>query len=99
MGEQVQPVPGTRLKARLAILLVLLLLASAWLERRAAADEPDEYRAARLRMVEEDIEREGITNEVVLQAFRHVPRHLFVGQEDRPKAHHDGSLAIGLKQT
>jgi protein-L-isoaspartate(D-aspartate) O-methyltransferase len=99
MSEQVQPLPGPGPKAGAVILLALLLMANSWLERRAAADEPDEYRAARLRMVEEDIEREGITNEAVLQALRRVPRHLFVNPEDRPKAYYDQALPIGHQQT
>jgi protein-L-isoaspartate(D-aspartate) O-methyltransferase len=50
-------------------------------------------------MVGEDIEREGISNEAVLQAMRRVPRHLFVNPEDRPKAYYDQALPIGHKQT
>jgi protein-L-isoaspartate(D-aspartate) O-methyltransferase len=80
-------------------LLVPLLIANAWWDGRARGQEPDEYRGARLRMVEEDIEREGITNEAVLEAMRRVPRHLFVNPEDRSKAYYDQALPIGHKQT
>jgi protein-L-isoaspartate(D-aspartate) O-methyltransferase len=50
-------------------------------------------------MVEDDIEREGISNKAVLQAMRNVPRHLFVIPEHRPKAYYDQALPIGHKQT
>lgn len=65
----------------------------------AAPQERDPYRAARLKMVEEEIAAEGITNKAVLNALRQVPRHQFVSQQLRPKAYLDQSLSIGYKQT
>jgi protein-L-isoaspartate(D-aspartate) O-methyltransferase len=50
-------------------------------------------------MVEDNIEREGISNKAVLQAMRTVPRHLFVSSEHRSKAYFDQALPIGHRQT
>src|SRR5437660_1605434 len=57
------------------------------------------YREARLKMVEERVEREGVTNPTVLQAVREVPRHLFVAPQFRPYAYLEKILDIGYKQT
>jgi protein-L-isoaspartate(D-aspartate) O-methyltransferase len=64
-----------------------------------AADEPRRYVDARLRMVEKEIAREGVTNEAVLKSARQVPRHQFVTEEWRPYAYLDQALPIGHKQT
>jgi protein-L-isoaspartate(D-aspartate) O-methyltransferase len=85
--------------AHFASLMVLGLFGIAWGEEPPATQEADTYRAARLKMVEENIEREGITNPAVLQAMRKVPRHLFVSPENRSKAYFDQALPIGHKQT
>jgi protein-L-isoaspartate(D-aspartate) O-methyltransferase len=66
---------------------------------KLAAQDRDPYRAARWKMVDEEIAREGITNKAVLDALRQVPRHLFVPPELRAKAYYDQSLPIGHKQT
>jgi len=99
MGQPVKSFHRFVPSARFAGLLVLVLFGAAWWDGRAGAEEPDSYRAARLQMVEEDIEREGITNGAVLQAMRHVPRHLFVSPDLRSKAYYDQALPIGHKQT
>jgi protein-L-isoaspartate(D-aspartate) O-methyltransferase len=56
-------------------------------------------RAARERMVAEQIEARGIHDAVVLQALRRVPRHCFVPAAQRAHAYADGALAIGGGQT
>ncbi len=53
----------------------------------------------RMRMVEEQIAARGITNEAVLDAFRAVPRHLFVPRDIQPMAYDDGAQPIGFGQT
>ena len=53
----------------------------------------------RMRMVEEQIAARGITNEAVLEAFRKVPRHLFVPRSVQPFAYDDGPQPIGFGQT
>src|SRR6266852_8410326 len=85
--------------ARFASVLLLGLACAIWGYGLSRAQEPDSYAAARLKMVEDDIEREGISNKAVLQAMRSVPRHLFVIPEHRSKAYYDQALPIGHKQT
>jgi protein-L-isoaspartate(D-aspartate) O-methyltransferase len=80
---------------RLGVVVIVLLAGLAG----ATAQDDDPYRPARLKMVENDIAREGITNPAVLKAMREVPRHLFVDETVRPSAYHDRALPIGHKQT
>jgi len=54
---------------------------------------------ARSEMVELQIKRRGIDNARVLQAFRTVPRHLFVPEEYQVDAYADHPLPIGNEQT
>ena len=54
---------------------------------------------ARSEMVELQIKRRGIDNARVLQAFRTVPRHLFVPEEYQADAYADHPLPIGNEQT
>jgi len=53
----------------------------------------------RSEMVELQIKRRGINNDRVLQAFRSVPRHLFVPEEYQTNAYADHPLPIGNGQT
>ncbi len=50
-------------------------------------------------MVEEYLEREGISNRRVLAVMKDVPRHEFVRSNLWKQAYFDGALAIGFKQT
>src|SRR5438046_271011 len=50
-------------------------------------------------MVEEQLERRGITDVRVLGAMRKVPRHLFVEEALRGRAYGDHPLPIGEEQT
>ncbi len=59
----------------------------------------DPFEKARLRMVEEQIVAKGIRDARVLDAFRGVPRHLFVEGAEVPRAYEDRPLAIGFGQT
>jgi len=59
----------------------------------------DMFEQARLRMVKEAIEAQGITNEDVLRAMRTVPRHLFVPEAYISMAYEDHPLPIGYGQT
>jgi protein-L-isoaspartate(D-aspartate) O-methyltransferase len=58
-----------------------------------------EYAAERERMVREQIERKGIRHPRVLDAFRAVPRHLFVNPADEAAAYEDRPLALTGGQT
>jgi protein-L-isoaspartate(D-aspartate) O-methyltransferase len=82
----------------LALLSSIVSGAGSWLGA-AAGPEEDRYRQLRLKMVDEQIAREGIRNPTVLKAMREVPRHLFVNSEQRSKAYYDQILSIGHKQT
>src|SRR5688572_3681743 len=58
-----------------------------------------EYAAERERMVTEQLEKKGIRNRRVLDAFRAVPRHLFVNPSDEGAAYEDRPLALSGGQT
>lgn len=58
-----------------------------------------DYQQAREQMVERQIANRGISSPRVLEAFRSVPRHLFVPEHKRELAYSDGPLPIGKGQT
>lgn len=68
-------------------------------QQQLAAQKKDPYLMQRLFMVREYIERDGITNKRVLEAFRTVPRHEFVSPSTRKMAYYDTALPIGYRQT
>src|SRR5438552_7388534 len=84
-------------------------LAASWARGRRDAEEEatervvertrDAYETSRARMVEEQLAHRGITDERVLAAMRRVPRHLFVEEPLRDRAHGDHPLPIGEEQT
>jgi protein-L-isoaspartate(D-aspartate) O-methyltransferase len=53
----------------------------------------------RLKMVEVQLRNRGISDQRVLAAFSHVPRHEFIGEHDRDQAYEDHPLPIGQGQT
>jgi len=55
--------------------------------------------AAREWMIERHIAGRGLTNPLLLDAFRAVPRELFVAEEDAAAAYDDGPLPIPAEQT
>jgi protein-L-isoaspartate(D-aspartate) O-methyltransferase len=55
--------------------------------------------SARLRMVDQQLQRRGIYDCAVLSAMRSVPRHEFVLPEDLNQAYGDHPLSIGYEQT
>ena len=59
----------------------------------------DEYTGARHAMVESQIAGRGVTNRLVLDAMRKVPRHLFVPDSYKSEAYQDRPLPIGMDQT
>jgi protein-L-isoaspartate(D-aspartate) O-methyltransferase len=64
-----------------------------------ARAQPDPFEARRLQMVEQDIERRGVKDALLLKAMRKVQRHLFVDAAQRDKAYNDHPLPIGEGQT
>jgi len=65
----------------------------------AAAPAPDPFTVQRLRMVDTQIAARGVTDPLVLQAMRKVPRHLFVERRYWDAAYGDHPLPIGFGQT
>ena len=59
----------------------------------------EEFASQRQRMVRFQLSGRGIQQEAVLDAFRRVPRHLFVPPSERCRAYHDHPLPIGCGQT
>lgn len=60
--------------------------------------EPD-WAKARAHMVAGQLERRGVCEPRVLDAMRHVPRHMFVPPDQRAGAYEDRALPIGNGQT
>jgi len=58
-----------------------------------------DWEGERLRMVEEQLRKRGISDERVLHAMGKVPRHLFVPPESYDRAYTDGPLPLGEGQT
>ena len=57
------------------------------------------YQEERDKMVEDQIEKRGVKDPLVLKAMRAVPRHLFVPEDQQKKAYNDYPLPIGYGQT
>lgn len=58
-----------------------------------------DHAAARLAMVESQVQRRGVESPAVLGALCTVPRHRFIPVENRDLAYRDGPVAIGEGQT
>lgn len=78
------------------VLMALAIFAGSMNQHVSAADPFERERAY---LVKEYVEKEGITNERVLDAIRETPRHLFVPPSSRAAAYTDQALAIGHGQT
>jgi len=59
----------------------------------------DPSHSLREQMVKTQIESRGVKDAAVLNAMRKVKRHLFIPEESRNKAYHDGPVPIGYGQT
>ena len=59
----------------------------------------NEYESKRLQMLETQIRVRGVKDRRVIEAFRKVPRHLFLDEALWPQAYDDHPLPIGEKQT
>ena len=57
------------------------------------------FEELRNKMVEEQLKQRGIKSDVVLEAMRTVPRHLFVPKNLQTSAYNDSPLPIGQGQT
>lgn len=65
----------------------------------AQAQTDETWRAARERLVSEQLVPQGIRDSATLEAMRAVPRHEFVPEDQRARAYHDTPLPIGHGQT
>jgi protein-L-isoaspartate(D-aspartate) O-methyltransferase len=59
----------------------------------------EDFTKLRLKMVEQQIKARGIKSAAVLDAFKAVPRHIFVPIGYRNKSYNDTPLPIGFNQT
>ena len=86
---------------RTAALTALALTAAACGSDGASgnSEQEDAFRAERLLMVRNQIERRGIRDEAVLRAVQTVPREQFVPASERSRAYSDRPLPIGEGQT
>lgn len=97
--ERLKPVPAsTRLLAFGHGILLTLGIAAPLACQRQRAD-PDEWRRARQRLVDESLVPAGIRDPATLAAMRTVPRHEFVPADQRGLAYEDIPLPIGHDQT
>jgi protein-L-isoaspartate(D-aspartate) O-methyltransferase len=78
-----------------ALLFLLLLGASCKPEKTSAR----EFAGERERMVRQQVEMRGVTEERLLTAMRKVPREQFVPETMRDRSYSDGPLPIGYGQT
>ena len=83
------------------VLIAISLAVGLGCHQARAGDPPADDANARLRdrMVERHLVERGIKDPRVLEAFRTVPRHLFVPPDLRRMAYEDESLPIGEGQT
>ena len=76
-----------------------------WIERNGSTcvlivmKEAEKICCLKRRKMVETLERYGIANRRVLDAFLEVPRHLFFGREAMDCAYNDGAYPIGFGQT
>ena len=87
-----------RIILRNTVIGSLLILISLW-NCSVDVQAQDIYRPLRERMVAEQIEARGISDEKVLSAMRKVERHRFVPEKYRGEAYGDHPLPIGEGQT
>lgn len=78
------------------VLIILLFFSCGKLKLKS---DKDEYTEVRERMVKEQIEARGVSDQKVLVVMRKVPRHLFVPATVRITAYGDFPLPIGEGQT
>ncbi|MDR3038064.1 MAG: protein-L-isoaspartate(D-aspartate) O-methyltransferase [Candidatus Adiutrix sp.] len=60
---------------------------------------PDDYRIARRKMVDQQIRRRGVADPRLLEAMARLPRHFFVDEAQAAQSYADTSLPIGHGQT
>lgn len=86
-----------RLYRSILVCLAALVLAPAG--HASGLADPPEARAAREKMVRDQILARGVSTPAVIDALRRVPRHWFVPENARASAYADHPLPIGEGQT
>jgi protein-L-isoaspartate(D-aspartate) O-methyltransferase len=99
MADSLHPVFRSATAARTWLLLGFALAIAARWPAGLLAQAQDAYQNDRWKMVAEQVEREGIRNEAVLNAMRETPRHLFVRPDLQKLVYRDEIVPIGHKQT
>lgn len=80
-----------------SLVLVAAILGSLGAQNAYSAD--DKFHDERMKMVQETLVREGITNKRVIESMSQVPRHEFVPGPQQKQAYVDVALPIGHQQT
>lgn len=88
-------------KTSLKIWVALTLLSSFFIVfcRADLKDTQDSYAEQRKKMVKNQVQQRGISDQRVLRAMREVPRHLFIDKRYRHLAYADHPLPIEAEQT
>lgn len=79
--------------------IFLLTFSAVYITAETGSGYPGNFKAARLKMVKDQISARGINNKRVLKVMRKVKRHLFVPVEMQRFAYTDRPLPIGYDQT
>jgi len=82
-----------------AACLLAVSCASSSEEAPPATETADAFSETRAAMVDRQIDARGVSDPLVLEAMRTVPRHLFVPDDVRDAAYNDHPLPIGHGQT
>lgn len=77
----------------------LIGIACLALTSQVTAQDENDYRHLRKKMIENQIVSRGVTDEDVLSVMSDTPRHLFIDESQWPIAYSDGPLPIGHGQT
>lgn len=77
----------------------LVLMALTFKSCTGQSMKEDDFTRLRHKMVEQQIKNRGIRTANVLEAFMHIPRHIFVPLEYRNRSYDDTPLPIGYNQT
>jgi len=78
---------------------MILIIVSVFFFVLNCLPQADKYTGTREKMVEDQIESRGISNQLTLDAMKKVPRHKFVPPNLLDRAYDDGPLPIGYGQT
>ena len=78
---------------------MILIIVSVFFFVLNCIPQDDKYTGTREKMVEDQIESRGISNQLTLDAMKKVPRHKFVPPNLLDRAYDDGPLPIGYGQT